>query len=201
MHAGLSGDGIGTANGRPDEAETRRRGVTKMTRTNGRRMQLVAIGYADELTAGAALEELERLEQDFMIRRDEIATIVRDERGAFRIETHAVITGERPSWTMLWLTLFATLFFAPVLRMPIGPELGSIVGKVARAGLEPEFAERVREMVAPETSALFVLIERVTPDDVVSALEQFGGTVLQSEIPPQAELVLQETLTGRSLVA
>lgn len=172
-----------------------------MTRTSGHRMQLVAIGYADELTAGAAVQELERLEQDFMIRRDEIATVVRDERGTFRIETHAVITGAQPSWTMLWLTLFATLFFAPVLRMPIGPELESIVRKVARAGLDPEFAERVREMVVPETSALFVLVERVTPDDVVSALEDYGGTVLQSEIPPKAELMLQETLSGKPLVA
>jgi hypothetical protein len=32
-----------------------------MTRTSGRRLQLVAIGYSDELTAGAAVEELERL--------------------------------------------------------------------------------------------------------------------------------------------
>jgi uncharacterized membrane protein len=196
MLAGPAGDGMGTVT-----ATWRRRGVTRMTRTSGRRLQLVAIGYSDELTAGAAVEELERLEQDFMIRRDEIATVVRGEHGTFRIETHAVITGEQPSWTMLWLTLFATLFFAPVLRMPIGPELESIVRKVARAGLDPEFAERVREMVVPETSALFVLVEKVTPDDVVSALEDYGGTVLQSEIPPQAELMLQETLSGRSLVA
>jgi uncharacterized membrane protein len=196
MLAGPAGDGMGTVT-----ATWRRRGVTRMTRTSGRRLQLVAIGYSDELTAGAAVEELERLEQDFMIRRDEIATVVRGEHGTFRIETHAVITGEQPSWTMLWLTLFATLFFAPVLRMPIGPELESIVRKVARAGLDPEFAERVREMVVPETSALFVLVEKVTPDDVVSALEDYGGTVLQSEIPPKAELMLQETLSGRSLVA
>jgi uncharacterized membrane protein len=53
----------------------------------------------------------------------------------------------------------------------------------------------------PESSALFVLVEKVTPDDVVSALEDYGGTVLQSEIPPKAELMLQETLSGRPLVA
>jgi uncharacterized membrane protein len=180
---------------------TRWREIRRVTRTNGRPLQLIAIGYADDFTAAAALEELERLEQDFIIRRDEIATVVRDERGAFKIETHAVITGERPSWTMLWLNLFATLFFVPILRMPIGSDLEPIVRSVARAGLEPEFAERARDMVGPGTSALFVLVEKVTPDAVVSALEAYGGTVLQSEISPQAEVMLQETLSGKSLVA
>jgi uncharacterized membrane protein len=164
-------------------------------------MQLVAIGYSDTFTAGAAMEELERLEQDFIIRRDEIAAIARDEQGSFKIETHAVVTGNRPSWTMLWLTLFATLFFVPVLRMPIGADLEPIVRKVAHAGLDPEFARRVRDMVVPGTSALFLLVEKVTPDDVVNALEEYGGTVLQSEIPPEAELMLEETLSGSSLVA
>ena len=171
-----------------------------MTRTKTRPLQLLAIGYPDMFTAGAAMEDLERLQGDFIIRRDEIAAVVRDDR-AFKVEMHAVITGDRPPWTMLWLTLFATLFFVPVLRMPMGAELEPIVRKVARAGLEPTFAERVREMVVPGTSALFVLVEKVTPDDVVSALAEYGGTVLQSEIPPQAELMLQETLTGGSLVA
>jgi uncharacterized membrane protein len=133
---------------------------------NRRPMQLIAIGYPDMFTAAAAVEELERLEGDFIIRRDEVATIVRDDRGAFRIETHA-----------------------------------PIVQEVARAGLEPEFAERVRLMVGPRTSALFVLIEKVTPEEIVAALDEYGGTVLQSEIPPHAEVILQQTLTGASLVA
>jgi uncharacterized membrane protein len=171
-----------------------------MTRT-GRPMQLVAIGYADTFTAAAAQEELQRLERDFIIRRDEVATVVRDDRGAFQIATHAVITGQGPSWTMLWLTLFATLFFEPMLRMSIGSDLAPIVDEVARAGLEPEFAQRVRDMVTPATSALFVLVDKVTPDEVVAALEEYGGTVLQSEIPPQAERKLQKTLSGGPLVA
>jgi uncharacterized membrane protein len=164
-------------------------------------MQLVAIIYADMFTAAAAVEELERLERDFTIRRDEVAMVVRDERGGFTIEANAVIAGDGPSWAMLWPALFATLFFAPVLRMPIGAGLAPIVRKVEQAGIDPEFAERVRDMVTPRTSAIFVLVAKVTPDQLVAALEEYGGTVLQSEIPPQAEVILQQTLTGRSLVA
>jgi uncharacterized membrane protein len=164
-------------------------------------MQLVAIGYADMETAAAAMEELEHLERDFMIRRDEVATIVRHDHGTFKIETNAVSTGGDPSWAMLWTTLFASLFFAPLLKMPIGADLAPIVRKVEQAGVDPEFAARARDMVTPETSALFVLLRRITPDQLVSALEVFGGTVLECEIPPQAETILTEILDGRSLVA
>jgi uncharacterized membrane protein len=172
-----------------------------MARRNGVSMQLVAIGYADMETAAAAMDELEHLACDVTIRRDEVATIVRDEHGTFKVETNAVTTGGDPSWAMLWTTLFATLFFAPVLRMPIGADLAPIVRKVEQAGVDPEFASRARDMVAPETSALFVLVKRLTPDELVSALEVYGGTVLQCEISPEAQMILTETLDGRSLVA
>jgi uncharacterized membrane protein len=170
--------------------------MTTSTRTS-RPIQLVAIGYGDAVTAGVAMDELDRLGADFPFRRDEAATISRDEAGTFRVETHAVVTEEARSWTMLWLTLFTALFFVPMLRMPMGADLAEIVRDIERAGLDAEFIERVRGMVVPGSSALFVLVEHTTPDDLVSALEDFGGTVLQCEIPPPAE----ETVRGSHLVA
>ena len=51
-------------------------------------------------------------------------------------------------------------------------------------------------MVQPGTSALFLVIERATPDKAVEALRRFGGTVLKSSLSKEAEADLQAALHG-----
>jgi uncharacterized membrane protein len=49
-------------------------------------------------------------------------------------------------------------------------------------------------MLAPATSALFVVVGKVTSDKVVAALGRHGGTVPKSSLPKDAERRLQEAL-------
>ena len=42
-------------------------------------------------------------------------------------------------------------------------------------------------MLKPGTSALFLVVEKVTPDKAVEALSQYGGTVLKSSLSKDAE--------------
>jgi len=165
--------------------------------TSNRVTQLVAIGYPETFLASLAMEQLESLRRDFMMRRDEIAALVRDERGSFRIETNAEISPDAPSWTMLWFVLFASFYFVPVLDMRVGRDVAGILERVDRAGFDPDFVRRVRDMVRPGTSALFVLVGTATTDEVVAAIEEYGGTVLQADLSPETERILLETLDGR----
>lgn len=43
-----------------------------------------------------------------------------------------------------------------------------------------EFAQEIRELVQPGTSALFLVVDNATPDKAVEALAPYGGTVLKS---------------------
>ena len=164
-------------------------------------MQLLAIAYPDPFTGPMAMEELDPLGRELMIRRDEMAALVRDADGAFRAYTNAVITSERPPWALLWWQLFASLFYVPVIGMAVGPELRPILETVRRSGLDPLFLERVGRQAVPGSSFLFVLVEDVAPDAVVSVLDAFGGTVLQSEIGQDGQDLLQEALHEGSRVA
>jgi uncharacterized membrane protein len=80
--------------------------------------------------------------------------------------------------------------------MAIGAGLGALMGKVEKTGIDKEFQDRVRELVQPGTSALFLVLESVTPDKAVEALSRFGGTVLKSSLSKEAEAELQEALHG-----
>ena len=162
---------------------------------------LIAIGYPDENTAAAAAEEAERLARDLILQPDAIAVVRRDEQGKFHTTTshHSVLGGT--SWGMFWGLLFGLLFFVPFLGMAVGAGLGALMGKVEKTGIDKEFQEQVRAMVQPGTSALFLIVEKATPDKAVAAMSRFGGTVLKSSLSERAEAELQEALHGASAAA
>jgi uncharacterized membrane protein len=157
---------------------------------------LVAIGYPDETTATAASLEAHRLAKDLIIQPDAIATIIRDREGKFHVTTnhHAVAGGT--TWGMFWGLLFGMLFFIPILGMAVGAGLGALTGKLAKGAINKEFQQRIRDELQPGTSALFLVLEAVTPDKAVEALSQFGGTVLKSSLPKETEAELQDALHG-----
>lgn len=159
---------------------------------------LVAIGYPDETTAAAAADEVGRLADDLIIQPDAVAVVTRDADGKFHTTTnhHSVAGGA--TWGMFWGLLFGLLFFIPFFGMAVGAGLGALLGKVEKTGVDKAFQQRIREMLRPGTSALFLIIDKVTPDKAVAALSRFGGTVLKSSLSEQAEAELQQALHGAS---
>jgi uncharacterized membrane protein len=161
---------------------------------------LIAIGYPDETTALKAQEEAERLAADLIIQADAIAAIVRDKDGKYKVTTnhHAVATGT--VWGMWWGLLFGLLFFVPVFGMAVGAGFGALFGKLEKTGVDKAFQEQVREMLKPGTSALFLVIEKVTPDKAIEALRPFGGTVLKTSLSEETEKELQAELNPQQPV-
>ena len=51
-------------------------------------------------------------------------------------------------------------------------------------------------MVQPGTSALFLMLEKVTPDKAVEAMSKYGGTVLKTSLSKEGEADLQDALHG-----
>ena len=157
---------------------------------------LIAIGYPDQNTATAAADVVEKLSRDLIIEPDAVAVVRRDQEGKFHVTTNHHAVGGGASWGMFWGLLFGLLFFIPVFGMAVGAGLGALMGKVAKTGIDKTFQDQVRDMLQPGTSALFLVIERVTPDKAIDALSQFGGTVLKSSLSKKAEEELQEELSG-----
>jgi uncharacterized membrane protein len=155
---------------------------------------LIAIGYPDETTATAASLEASRLTKDLILQPDAIAVIIRDREGKFHVTTthHAVAQGT--TWGMFWGFLFGLLFFVPFLGMAVGAGMGALMGKMTKGAIDKEFQSQVRDMLQPGTSALFLIVEKVTPDKAVEAMSKFGGTVLKSSLSKETEQQLQEAL-------
>ena len=157
---------------------------------------LVAIGYPDETTAMAAAEEARRLAADLIIQPEAIAVISRDAEGIFQVSTSHHAVGGGASWGMFWELLFGLLFFIPVFGMAVGAGLGALMNKVAKTGVDKQFQEQARELLEPGTSALFFVVDKVTPDKAVEGLSRYGGTVLKSALSKGQENELQDALHG-----
>jgi uncharacterized membrane protein len=155
---------------------------------------LIAIGYPDETTAAAAAEEAERLAKDLIIQPDAIAVVSRDTTGKFHTTTNNHPVAGGTSWGMFWGFLFGLLFFVPFLGMAVGAGLGALMGKVEKTGIDKQFQQQVREMVQPGTSALFMIVDKVTPDKAIAAMGKYGGTVLKSSLSEETEAELQAAL-------
>lgn len=160
---------------------------------------LLAIGYDDEATAANAAVEVGRLEHDLLIEPDAVAVIIRDGDGSYHVQTnhHAVSGGA--TYGMIWGPLFGLLFFVPVFGMTVGAGLGTLIGKVEKMGIDREFRDRVRDLLQPGTSVLFVVVEEVTPDEAVGSLSRYGGFALESSLSHEAEAELQEHLHGAAV--
>ena len=157
---------------------------------------LIAIGYDDEDTAAQAAREVRRLSEDLVIQPDAVAVITRDAEGEYHVSTNHHAVGTGASWGMFWGLLFGVLFFVPVFGMAVGAGLGALLAKLDKSGLNREFREQVRDMVKPGTSALFLIVEQVTPEQALAALSRYGGTVLKSSLSREDEQRLQEALHG-----
>ena len=163
--------------------------------------ELIAIGYDDETTAIAAAEEAERLAHDLIIEPDAIAAIVRKQDGKYKVITNHHAVGAGATWGMFWGLLFGLLFFIPVFGMALGAGLGALMGKIEKSGIDDEFQDQVRGMLQPGTSALFLVVEKVTPDKAIAAMSKFGGTVLKTSLSQDTEAALQEALHGERVNA
>ncbi len=62
-----------------------------------------------------------------------------------------------------------------------------------------DFMRELGESLQSETSALFVLVSKVTPDKVLEEIAPYGGKVLRTSLTKDKEAELQEVLSRRGI--
>ena len=157
---------------------------------------LVAIGYPDQGTAEQARNTVAGLEADLVIQADQVAAISRDLEGKYHVHTThgGASAGGGAAWGGFWGLLFGLLFFIPFAGLAIGAGMGALFGHFGEKGLDKAFQEQVREYLKPGTSALFLVIDQVTPDKAIAALQQYGGTVIRTSLSDEDTKKLQDAL-------
>lgn len=155
---------------------------------------LIVVAYPDEYRAAEVLAALRRLNKEYLIDLDDACYVTKDARGKIKLHQNTSLAGAGAAWGGMWGMLIGLLFFVPFLGLAIGAGMGAITGKLSDYGIDDKFAKQIAATIQPNTSAIFVLVRKATPDKVVPEIAKFGGTVLQTSLPRETEEKLQEAL-------
>ena len=160
---------------------------------------LIVIGYPDEARAMEVWDELVKLQNEYLVDLEDAAIIRRDRNGKLHVTTpahHAVAWGTFSG--LFWGVLIGLLFLFPLAPLAglAGGIMGAALGAAADLGIKDDFRQRAQDLVQPGTSAILVIVRKVTPDKFLEALRPYGGTVLQTSLPHDAEQQLMKALHG-----
>lgn len=155
---------------------------------------LIVIGFKDEFKADEVLLDLRKLEREYLIDLEDAAIVVRNKDGKVKIKQSQELVTNGAIEGGFWGLLLGMIFFHPMLAI-FGAAVGALSGAMQDIGIDDNFIREIGETIAPGTSAIFVLVQKSTPDKVLDDLSKFEGKVLQTSLSKEDEAKLQAALT------
>ena len=177
--------------------------------------ELIVVGFHGKHRAAEVLDQLQQLEDDWIVDLEDGVAAYRRENGKLRVEQSLNLTGKQGGTLGAMLgILVGGLLAAPftggvsagAAAAAIGSSAAAVgsIGAVAgaddaidwkeRYGISDEFVRQVGGMIQPGDSAIFALMRVYDRDAIAKNFARYGGTVLRTTLSPVAEARLQETI-------
>src|SRR3954454_5857535 len=127
--------------------------------------ELVVVGFDTPQEADRVLDELHRLEREYLVDLADAVVAVSDAQGKVRLKQSVDLVGVGAAsgglWGAMWGSLVGLLFLNPLLGAAAGAAFGAgagaLSGKLADYGINDGFIRSIGETLQPNTSAIFVL--------------------------------------------
>jgi uncharacterized membrane protein len=157
---------------------------------------LVAVVFNDESTAFEMRAALVKMQQQYLLEMEDAVVVTRDPNGKANLHQAVSLTAAGAVSGGFWGMLIGLLFLNPLLGALVGAGAGAISGKFRDIGVDDNMMKAVGEQLKPNTSALFVLLRKVTADKVLDGLKPFvgKGRVYQSSLSKDDERALRDVL-------
>ena len=156
--------------------------------------ELVVIEYDDVHKAEEVRLKLLKLQREYLIDLEDAVVASKDENGKVKLDQIHNLTASGAISGGFWGTLIGILFLNPLLGMAAGASAGAISGVLSDVGINDNFMREIASGFNNGSSALFVLVRKVTPDKVLEELEGTGGVVLQTSLTHDKQEKLQAAL-------
>ena len=157
---------------------------------------LIVIEYDDVHSAEEVRLKLQKMEKDYLVDLADAVVAIKDDKGKVRLNQFHNLTASGAVSGGFWGVLIGVIFLNPLLGMAAGATAGAIRGALTDVGINDNFMKEIASGFQNGTSALFVLVRKVTPDKVLAELEGSGGTVLQTSLSHEEERNLQAALSA-----
>lgn len=160
---------------------------------------LIAIAYDDRFKAEEVRLTLAKLQTEHLIELEDAAVVIKTEDGKVKLNQAVNLAGAGAVGGGFWGLLIGTLLFSPLFGAAVGAATGAISGALSDIGVDDDFMRDLGATLQPGTSALFILVRKVTPDKVLEQVSKYGGKVLRTSLSKDKEAQLQEVLSNRGI--
>lgn len=158
--------------------------------------QLIAVSYPDAFKAQEVRLTLIKLQKEHLIDLEDAVVVTKDAAGKIKLHQAVNLPVAGAVSGGFWGTLIGMIFLNPLFGAAVGASFGAISGALTDLGIDDKMMKELAEKLAPNTSALFILVRSATADKVVPEVQKFGGTILQSSLSHEDEARLQAALNA-----
>ncbi len=156
--------------------------------------ELIVVGFDNELKADEVLHKLGQMQKEHLVDLDDAVVVIKNEKGKVQVkQSYDLVTSGAISGGF-WGSLIGLLFLHPLLGVTVGLATGALSGALTDIGVDDDFIKDLGKTIEPNTSALFLLVRKATPDKVLEELRPYGGKLLQTSLSKSDEASLKAAL-------
>lgn len=169
---------------------------------------LIVVAFDQPDMADRALHELTAMGKERLIELEDACVVVRPPEGEIQLKQMVPLAKvgalSGGSSGALWGALVGLLFLNPLAGMAIGAGMGAatgaLAGRLSDYGIDDDFIRGLGSTIKPNSSALFLLVRKVTADKVLERARAAGitGEVLKTSLTNEREAALRKALTDAS---
>jgi uncharacterized membrane protein len=164
---------------------------------------LIVLDFDGIHTADEVLNKVRSLQKEHLVDLEDACVVERDSTGKVHIKQAVNLTAlgatSGGTWGALWGALVGILFLNPLAGMAVGAVVGAgagaVSGSLADYGINDAFVKKLGETIPVNSSALFVLVKRVTEDKVLAEIEPYKPRVLKTSLSNEDEAKLKAALS------
>ena len=157
---------------------------------------LVVIGYNEIHKAEEVRLTLVKLQRDYLIDLEDAVAVTKDAKGKIKLHQTVNLTAAGATSGGFWGMLIGLMFLNPLLGLAAGASAGAVSGALVDLGINDQFMKDLAATLTPNSSALFVLVRKSTPDKVLEEVKGTGGTILKTSLSHEDETRLQAALSA-----
>jgi uncharacterized membrane protein len=155
---------------------------------------LIVVRFDNETGAEQMRDAMITLQKEYIVELADAAVVVRTQDGKVRVKQAHDLVGAGALGGAFWGMLVGLLFLMPWVGAAIGAAAGAVGGMFTDIGVDDKFIKEVGEQIQPGNSALFLLLNKQTPDRLIEEFHKFRGTIIQTSLSHEEELKLREAM-------
>ena len=159
--------------------------------------EMMVLGFENEMEADRFGLKLAELQKDMIVQLGDAAEVVRDPDGKPHVKHGSHIVGAGAMGGAFWGMLFGLLFFVPFLGLAIGAGMGALFGKMGKTGIDQQVLSQMGDAVPPGKAGWFLIINQMTEDKFMSAVEGTNAKLVRSNLTAEQEEQLKQAFGAK----